>query len=152
VVQFGPQCFCYSRKESPWMNMKVWKAWYSSMKYKIMHKNTSVIILACPWVRSCTTLCLQPINFVVQVLSMLNMVCKLKILLQTLYAYFNKSLWKDTWNAINLIRSWKLKNLWFIEKCQNKVDFMLELEKMIIEYCNVLVKVVVNSLTKTYQG
>jgi len=89
------------------------------------------------------------INFVVQVLSMLNMVCKLKILLQTLYAYFNKSLWRDTWNAINLIRSWKLKKLWFMEKCQNKVDFMLELEKMIIEYYNVLVKVVVNSLTKT---
>jgi hypothetical protein len=77
------------------------------------------------------------------------MVCRLKILLQNLYAYFNKSLWRDTWNAINLIISWKLKNLWFIEKCQNKVDFALELAIMIIEYCNVLLKVVVNSITTT---
>ncbi len=54
MVRFGPQCFCYSRKESPWMNMKVWKAWYSSVKYKIIYKSTSVNISACPWLRSRT--------------------------------------------------------------------------------------------------
>lgn len=68
MVQFGPQCFCYSRKESPWMNMKVWKAWYSFLKYKIIHKSTSVKILGCPWLRSCIdhtqTLCLQPIKLI----------------------------------------------------------------------------------------
>ncbi len=46
------------------MNMKVWKAWCSFVKYKIIHKSTNVIILACPWLRSCTTLCLQPIKLI----------------------------------------------------------------------------------------
>jgi hypothetical protein len=41
----------YFKRESQCLNMKAWRASYSSFKWKIVHRSSGMTILAGPWLK-----------------------------------------------------------------------------------------------------